>query len=437
MSSSSPDGSVEVDEEMPHSGGVDVDDFTTDDDMTTGDMTMGDMTTATDKSRGAISLVSKKYDRNNKGYLDETERALRRMDSNNLGYLTVDKLYVLMESLQNEQKKSAELISSLQGQQSKALNLKRAIIGLCCFAVLLALANVGTSFAAASLAKDTEVHGNELVIKGTNQRVATSNWLVEVSMRPIEDGDVSFFDDSAVDEAETTTTETTNEENTDISDSNVIENNEDNIVNEDTTVNEDDSSNGSSRQVTSSANNGFGVEVDDIDIKVSFDDNNGGRRLSRNLRERVLRGCQEIAGNLARCDIQGLIDYDMAAEIYQQFCPAWALDNLNGRGRLLSGTCNGGVSEVLLRCSSGVTTLFGAGKLPFPPTITEHEVKFPRLGRGYRAVQVMDDDCEQPFTVGMDCPLDGGKYSGEPCIVLAAWDEKCNDPVKLCGAGFF
>lgn len=80
------------------------------------------------------------------GYLDETEQALRRIDSKNLGYLTVDKMYDVMSTLQQEQKKSSKLIGQLQKQQKTSLTLKRAVIGLVAFAVLLALANVGTRY---------------------------------------------------------------------------------------------------------------------------------------------------------------------------------------------------------------------------------------------------------------------------------------------------
>ena len=39
-----------------------------------------------------LTEVSKKYDRDGKGYLNETEQALRRMDSTNKGFLDEDKV---------------------------------------------------------------------------------------------------------------------------------------------------------------------------------------------------------------------------------------------------------------------------------------------------------------------------------------------------------
>lgn len=115
--------------------------------------------TNTDKpmKKTPLSEVSKQFDRDGKGYLDETELALRRMDSQNLGYLTVHKVYSIMQSLQTEQKKSAQLLRALDRQQKESLFLKKGILGLCVFAVLLALSNIGTSFAAAKLAKEVVV----------------------------------------------------------------------------------------------------------------------------------------------------------------------------------------------------------------------------------------------------------------------------------------
>ena len=135
-----------------------------------------------------LTEISAKYDRQGKGYLDSTEIALRRMDSKGKGYLDLDHVYDIVASLQHEQKRSAELIETIKNEQHKSLSLKRALIGMCCFAVLLALANIGTSFAAATLAKDTEVSGgsSDLVTLG-GVRVATTNKIVQLTITPIEE----------------------------------------------------------------------------------------------------------------------------------------------------------------------------------------------------------------------------------------------------------
>lgn len=102
-----------------------------------------------------------------------------------VGDLGLDKVYELMESVRREQKRSAALFTALQEQQKTSTVLKREVIALCCLAVLLAISNIGTSFAAATLAKDTVVDSQttELVIKGTNERVSTTSRLVEVEMQ--------------------------------------------------------------------------------------------------------------------------------------------------------------------------------------------------------------------------------------------------------------
>ncbi|KAL7560943.1 hypothetical protein ACA910_022431 [Epithemia clementina (nom. ined.)] len=133
-----------------------------------------------------LSNASKMFDRNNKGYLDPAERALRRLDSDNDGLLTIHNVYDIMRSLQDAQKLSNDLMTSLQREQKKAVNLKKAVIGLVIFAALLSVANIGTSFAAARLAKDTKISFNgDLVSKDTNSRVGTTDKIVGVRMNPM------------------------------------------------------------------------------------------------------------------------------------------------------------------------------------------------------------------------------------------------------------
>lgn len=113
----------------------------------------------TSKPEFQLSTVSKAYDRGNKGYLDETEQKLRAMDSENLGHLSVDKMYALMQEFQEEQK--------------KALTLRRVVFALVGFAILLCLANIGTSFAAAKLAKDLSVQDGALISLQSGDFAAT------------------------------------------------------------------------------------------------------------------------------------------------------------------------------------------------------------------------------------------------------------------------
>ena len=69
--------------------------------------------------------------RNGKGYLDENEQKLRDMDTSNRGFLTNEKVYALLE----EQMKL----------QKTLVTQRKLLVGLCAFAVILALANMGTA----------------------------------------------------------------------------------------------------------------------------------------------------------------------------------------------------------------------------------------------------------------------------------------------------
>lgn len=110
-----------------------------------------------------LSVVSQQYDRTQKGYLDSTELHMRKMDTENAGHLDIDKVYEIMKELRAEQKNS--------------MTLRKVIYALSGFAVLLALANIGTSFAAATLAKESSVdsHTHDLVDKDTGDRVGTTD----------------------------------------------------------------------------------------------------------------------------------------------------------------------------------------------------------------------------------------------------------------------
>ncbi|CAB9510372.1 expressed unknown protein [Seminavis robusta] len=135
-----------------------------------------------------LTEVSAMFDRNGKGYLDETERALRRMDSQDKGYLGIDKVCVIFESLQSEQERSSQLLEALRTESKKSLNLKMGVIALTVFSVLLALANIGTSFAVATLVKDMKVDtSGDLLTKDSNVRVGTTAKVVSFEIDAIDD----------------------------------------------------------------------------------------------------------------------------------------------------------------------------------------------------------------------------------------------------------
>lgn len=133
-----------------------------------------------------LSDASRLFDRQGKGYLDSTERALRQLDTDNDGLLTIHNVYDIMKSLQDSQKLSNDLMESLRVEQKKAVTLKKAVLVLVCLAMFLSLANIATSFAAARLAKDTDVSSTgDLVLKGTESRVGTTDKIVDLSIQPL------------------------------------------------------------------------------------------------------------------------------------------------------------------------------------------------------------------------------------------------------------
>ena len=62
-----------------------------------------------------------------------------------------------MDGLLTEQKINTELMQTIRAEYKKNTSLRRGLIGVGCFALLLAVANIGTSFVAVKLVKDMEV----------------------------------------------------------------------------------------------------------------------------------------------------------------------------------------------------------------------------------------------------------------------------------------
>lgn len=130
-------------------------------DADTDDSTLSDVELNAQK-RNMLSRVSQMYDINGDGVLDEAERAMRNLDDTGRGYLTNDKVY--------------ELMNNHLKMQKDLFRFKKLVIGLAVFVVLLTLSNLGTSFAAAYLAKDTTTNdNNELVDTTTNEAVSTQS----------------------------------------------------------------------------------------------------------------------------------------------------------------------------------------------------------------------------------------------------------------------
>ena len=138
--------------------------------------------------RRGLTEVSAMFDRTGKGYLDETERALRRMDSQDRGFLGIDKVCLIFESLQQEQERSSQLLEALRTESKKSLNLKKGVIALSVFTILLALANVGTSFAVSKLVKDMQASPTgDLTSTSSGERLGTTAKLVSIEMDSLDD----------------------------------------------------------------------------------------------------------------------------------------------------------------------------------------------------------------------------------------------------------
>jgi len=72
--------------------------------------------------------------------------------------------------------------------QKSMFQMKKVIAGLLAFVFILALANLGTSFASATLAKDTTTSNGQLVDKNTNEAVATASAVKDYAVEK-DDGD--------------------------------------------------------------------------------------------------------------------------------------------------------------------------------------------------------------------------------------------------------
>jgi hypothetical protein len=114
-----------------------------------------------DSLKSTLSHTSKMFDVDGDGKLDDAEKAMRDLDVDNHGYLTNDKVYKLM-------------LEQMKLQQ-EVFGLKRIAMIFLAIVFILSLATLGTSFAAAMLAKDTDVEHGNLVAKDGGEVLGTSN----------------------------------------------------------------------------------------------------------------------------------------------------------------------------------------------------------------------------------------------------------------------
>lgn len=111
--------------------------------------------------RRTLSEVSKQYDANGDGKLDEAEQAMRNLDTEGRGYLTNDKvLSVFQQQLR---------------MQKQLLLAKRLLFLFAVLLIILAVANIAVAFIAARLSKETTTRNDVLIVKDSGKIVATNN----------------------------------------------------------------------------------------------------------------------------------------------------------------------------------------------------------------------------------------------------------------------
>lgn len=110
----------------------------------------------------SLTKSSRAWDLDGDGQLDEAELALKNMDSKNTGELSKDEMYKLMTENLHKQK--------------ELFKMKKVVMGLVGITCVLALANLGSSFAAAILSKDTMTQQGALVDKTTMMAVKTDSY---------------------------------------------------------------------------------------------------------------------------------------------------------------------------------------------------------------------------------------------------------------------
>jgi len=121
-----------------------------------------------EKTANTLSNISKNYDLDGDGKLDETEMMMMKYDKNGDGTLDMREVHKIVRDLLVQQKE-------LENERKTILNMKKLIICLVVFAKILTLAMLGVSFAAAVIAKDTRADSvtSSFTDKNTNKALST------------------------------------------------------------------------------------------------------------------------------------------------------------------------------------------------------------------------------------------------------------------------
>lgn len=132
-----------------------------------------------DAKRHSLSASERRWDIDGDGRLGKTEKALKDMDAEGKGTLTKEQM--------------ANLMRQNMAVQKQLGSVKKVVYALVAFTVVLALANVGVSFAAAYLAKDTTVNDGKLADKAGNA-VATDTTRTTFDLDAAQDSNINEYD---------------------------------------------------------------------------------------------------------------------------------------------------------------------------------------------------------------------------------------------------
>ena len=132
-----------------------------------------------------LSAVSKRYDVDGKGYLDNVEQKMRKMDTAGKGHLDNSAIYSIFQELDNSQK--------------KLLGNKRIVTGLIIFVLFQSAVMFGLVFLSVHLSKDFSPNGYGVLIgtNGKNIKLVGSGVGVGVEESNTT-GEVSINDDGTV-----------------------------------------------------------------------------------------------------------------------------------------------------------------------------------------------------------------------------------------------
>ena len=104
-----------------------------------------------------LSAVSKRYDVDGKGYLDDVEQKMRKMDTAGKGHLDNSAIYSIFQELDNSQK--------------KLLGNKRIVTGLIIFVLLQSTIMFGLVFLSVHLSKDFSPNGYGMLVGKNDENI--------------------------------------------------------------------------------------------------------------------------------------------------------------------------------------------------------------------------------------------------------------------------